>query len=94
LPDRPTDSEIRLAWPGAPRPFAKSSAPGKGLAGLDEHQVRSWTSWQRWTVFAMLAHVLLAVIATHDDATRPARTGPLSTPKQHFARHNDLRLEY
>jgi hypothetical protein len=29
---------------------------GKGLAGLDEHQVRRWTSWQRWTVFAMLAH--------------------------------------
>jgi SRSO17 transposase len=22
---------------------------GEGLAGLDEHQVRRWTSWRRWT---------------------------------------------
>nr|WP_239643903.1 hypothetical protein [Nocardiopsis kunsanensis] len=29
---------------------------GKGLAGLDEHQVRSWTSWHRWSLFAMWAH--------------------------------------
>ncbi len=36
---------------------------GKGLAGLDEHQVRGWTSWQRWTLLAMLAHALLAVLA-------------------------------
>jgi len=41
---------------------------GKGLAGLDEHQVRRWTSWRRWTLLAMIAHALLAVIAAH---TRP-----------------------
>ena len=28
---------------------------GKELAGLDQHQVRRWTSWHRWTVLAMLA---------------------------------------
>jgi SRSO17 transposase len=28
---------------------------GKGLAGLDEHQVRRWDSWYRWTTLAMLA---------------------------------------
>jgi SRSO17 transposase len=28
----------------------------KGLAGLDEHQVRCWTSWHRWVTLAMLAH--------------------------------------
>jgi SRSO17 transposase len=28
----------------------------KGLAGLNEHQVRRWTSWHRWTTLAMLAH--------------------------------------
>lgn len=38
---------------------------GKGLAGLDEHQVRRWISWQRWTLLAMIAHALLAVIAAH-----------------------------
>jgi SRSO17 transposase len=28
---------------------------GKGLAGLDEHQVRRWTSWRRWTLLAFSA---------------------------------------
>jgi SRSO17 transposase len=36
---------------------------GKGLAGLDEHQLRRWISWQRWTLLAMIAHALLAVLA-------------------------------
>jgi len=36
---------------------------GKGLTGLDEHQVRRWRSWRRWTILAMVAHALLAVIA-------------------------------
>ncbi|MFF1482492.1 IS701 family transposase, partial [Streptomyces sp. NPDC058301] len=35
----------------------------KGLAGLDEHQVRRWNSWHRWTTLAMLAHVFLAITA-------------------------------
>ena len=34
---------------------------GKGLAGLDEHQVRTWTSWHRWVTLAMLAHAFLVV---------------------------------
>ena len=38
-------------------------AAGKELAALDEHQVRSWTSWQRWTILALLAHAFLAVLA-------------------------------
>lgn len=38
----------------------------KELAGLDEHQVRRWTSWRRWTLLAMLAHALLAVIAADE----------------------------
>ena len=42
----------------------ESFQTGKGLAGLDEHQVRRWTSWHRWSVLAMLAHAFLAVIAT------------------------------
>jgi SRSO17 transposase len=37
-------------------------AGGKELAGLDQHQVRSWTSWTRWTVLAMLAHAFLSVM--------------------------------
>jgi SRSO17 transposase len=37
----------------------ESFQTGKGLAGLDEHQVRRWTSWRRWALLAMLAHALL-----------------------------------
>jgi SRSO17 transposase len=36
---------------------------GKGLAGLDEHQVRTWTSWHRWVTLAMLAAAFLAIAA-------------------------------
>src|SRR4051794_2899330 len=35
---------------------------GKELAGLDEHQVRRWLPWRRWTLLAMLAHALLGVL--------------------------------
>jgi hypothetical protein len=44
----------------APRRAADPTQAGKGLAGLDEHQVRRWTSRRRWTP------------ARHDRA-RPAR---------------------
>jgi SRSO17 transposase len=46
----------------------ESFAASKELAALDEHQVRTWTSWQRWTVLAILAHAFLSVMA----ATEPA----------------------
>jgi SRSO17 transposase len=38
-------------------------AGGKEPAALDEHQVRSWTSWHRWTILALLAHAFLSVLA-------------------------------
>jgi hypothetical protein len=41
----------------------ESFQAGKGLASLDERQVRRWTSWRRWTIIAMLAHAFLAVMA-------------------------------
>jgi hypothetical protein len=37
-------------------------AAGEELAGLDDHQVRCWTSWHRWTILAMLAHAFLSVL--------------------------------
>ncbi len=45
----------------------ESFAASKELAALDEHQVRTWTSWQRWSVLAILAHAFLSVMA----ATEP-----------------------
>jgi SRSO17 transposase len=53
----------------------ESFQAAKGLAGLDEHQVRRWQSWQRWTLLAMTAHALLAVIAANEHADRPTLTG-------------------
>jgi SRSO17 transposase len=40
----------------------ESFAGGKELTALDQHQVRSWVSWHRWTLFAMLAHAFLSVM--------------------------------
>src|SRR5664280_1442143 len=37
-------------WPDAAGRSRSPSRPGKELAGLDEHQVRRWTSWHLWTV--------------------------------------------
>jgi SRSO17 transposase len=44
---------------------------GKGLTGLDQHQVRRWRSWYRWTTLAMLAHAFLVVAAITDRTRRP-----------------------
>ena len=44
---------------------------GKDEVGLDQHQVRTWTSWYRYTTLAMLAHAILAVIAARERATHP-----------------------
>ncbi|MGC4948952.1 IS701 family transposase, partial [Streptomyces sp. DT224] len=48
---------------------------GKGLAGLDEHQVRRFTSWSRWVTLVMLAHAFLAVIRAAEHARHPAPDG-------------------
>jgi SRSO17 transposase len=52
----------------------------KGLAGLDEHQVRRWLPWRRWTLLAMLAHALLVVLAAgeHAAGAPPAGLIPLT----------------
>ena len=82
---RISDSEYAFYRAHAPRPvplaelvrvagvrwkIEESFAGGKELTALDEHQVRSWTSWRRWTVLAMLAHAFLFVLT----ATQPAVT--------------------
>jgi SRSO17 transposase len=51
---------------------------GKGLVGLDQHQVRRWRSWYRWTTLAMLAHAVLVVLAATDRTRHPPSTGLIS----------------
>jgi hypothetical protein len=41
---------------------------GKGLCGLDQHQVRRWCSWYRWVTLAMLAYAFLVVAAVIEHA--------------------------
>jgi SRSO17 transposase len=48
---------------------------GKGLTGLDQHQVRRWTSWHRWATLAMLAHAFLTVITAAERTNRPSPDG-------------------
>ena len=48
---------------------------GKGLVGLDQHQVRRWRSWYRWTTLSMLAHAFLVVTALADRARHPSPSG-------------------
>ncbi|MBA3279935.1 MAG: IS701 family transposase [Geodermatophilaceae bacterium] len=53
----------------------ESFQAGKGLAGLDEHQLRRWLPWRRWTLLTMLAHALLAVIAATERTDTPSPPG-------------------
>jgi SRSO17 transposase len=43
----------------------------KNATGLDEHQVRRWDSWYRYTTLVMLAHAILTVITAREH-TRPS----------------------
>jgi SRSO17 transposase len=47
----------------------------KGLVGLDQHQVRRWRSWYRWTTLAMLAHAFLVVAALTERICHPPPSG-------------------
>ncbi len=50
----------------------ESFQAAKTLTGLDQHQVRKWTSWHRWTTLAMLAHAFLAVATAAERRHIPA----------------------
>src|SRR4051794_29749482 len=92
-PSSPPTSEYAVYRAHAPRPVPLTElvrvtgvrwkieecfAGGKELTALDEHQVRSWTSWRRWTVLAMLAHAFLSVM-TATQPTPPTTTQPTPT---------------
>ena len=49
----------------------ESFQSGKELAALDEHQVRRWISWHRWTVLAMLVHAFLSVMTAKQPPPEP-----------------------
>lgn len=53
----------------------ESFQQGKGLAGLDEHQVRTWTSWQRWSLLVMVAYAFVAVCRLRELRHHPPGPG-------------------
>jgi SRSO17 transposase len=58
---------------------------GKGLAGLDEHQVRRWTSWYRWATLAMLAAAFLTITAA-GHASHPPPDGQIPLTRNEIRR--------
>jgi SRSO17 transposase len=64
----------------------------KGLTGLDQHQVRRWVSWHRWTTLAMLAHAFLAVATAAERDTQPTPTGLITLTVNEFRRLFDALL--
>jgi SRSO17 transposase len=61
----------------------------KGLAALDEHQVRRWTSWYRWVTLAMLALAFLTMAALAEHA-QPPPAGLIPLTRNEIARLADL----
>ncbi|WP_432060175.1 IS701 family transposase [Streptomyces sp. S1] len=66
----PLATLVRVA--GSRRRVEETFQSGQGLAGLDEHQVRRYTSWSRRVTLAMLAHAFLAVVRADEHARHPA----------------------
>jgi SRSO17 transposase len=69
---RPTSLAALVRVAGQRWRIEESFQAAKGLVGLDQHQVRRWTSWHRWTTLAMLAHAFLAVATAIERATHPS----------------------
>ena len=70
----------------------ESFQAAKGLIGLDQHQVRRWTSWHRWTTLAMLAHAFLAVATATERDSHPTPTGLIILTVNEFRRLFDALL--
>jgi SRSO17 transposase len=49
----------------------------KGHVGLDQHQVRTWSSWHRWVTLSMAAHALLTIVAANTRDTDTTHTSGL-----------------
>jgi SRSO17 transposase len=70
----------------------ESFQAAKGLVGLDQHQVRRWRSWHRWTTLAMLAHAFLAVACAVERDITPNPAGLIALTVNEFRRLFDALL--
>ncbi|GLZ09731.1 transposase [Actinomadura sp. NBRC 104412] len=69
---RPTPLPVLVTVAGRRWRIEEAFQAGKGLCGLDQHQVRTWRSWYRWTTLAMLAHAFLTAAAVSEHARLPS----------------------
>lgn len=70
----------------------ESFQAAKTLTGIDQHQVRRWTSWHRWTTLAMLAHAFLAVATASERDQTPTPAGLIELTVNEFRRLFDALL--
>jgi SRSO17 transposase len=70
----------------------ESFQSAKDLVGLDQHQVRRWVSWHRWTTLAMLAHAFLAVATCIERQNAPTPDGLIELTINEFRRLFDALL--
>jgi SRSO17 transposase len=68
---RPTPLAVLVRIAGGRWRIEERIKTGKGLAGLDQHQVRGWRSWYRWATLTMLAHAFLVVAALLQHTRHP-----------------------
>jgi hypothetical protein len=64
---------------------------GKGLAGLDEHQVRRYASWSRRVTVAMLGHAFLACSSARTNTS--ATLHRTASEKPYLNRSWDVQVE-
>jgi SRSO17 transposase len=89
---RPTTLQTLVAVAGQRWRIEEAFQTAKGLVGIDQHQVRRWTSWHRWTTLAMLAHAFLAVATATERDTQPTPTGLIALTVNEFRRLFDALL--
>jgi hypothetical protein len=80
---RPVSLPVLVKAAGKRWPVEECVQQGKGQAGLDQHQVRTWQSFHRHTVLSMCAQALLAVAAARPapPALQPPAASPAGQPQ-------------
>jgi SRSO17 transposase len=68
---RPVPLPVLVTVAGTRWTTEENFQAGKQLTGLDDHQVRRWDSWYRWTTLAMLALAFLSIAAATEHASPP-----------------------
>lgn len=89
---RPVPLRTLVAVAGQRWRIEETFQAAKGLVGLDQHQVRRWNSWHRWTTLAMLAHAFLAVACAVERDTQPTPPGLIALTVNEFRRLFDALL--